>query len=113
MVYKTVIKFVLLFNAVMLTKLQVIHDSRCNNVEDDMWMKIKELQLDVLSYRKESLQLQSRLVMRCYFAQAVEYHNSNLLISGQSRRNQVSNKVRVSCLDKPAMNASNTANTYI
>ena len=62
MVYETVIKFVLLLNAVMLTKLQVIHDSRCNNVKDDMWMKIKELQLDVLSYRKESLQLQSRLV---------------------------------------------------
>ena len=53
-----------LLNAIMLTNCQVIHDKqdKCNsNVDKDLLLKVKELQLEFSAYREQAMETERRL----------------------------------------------------
>ena len=56
--------FLFLLNEIMLTSFQLIHDQqdRCSStVVNDLLLKVREMQLDLIAYREQSIELQDRL----------------------------------------------------
>ena len=53
-----------LLNEIILTNFQVIHDqqNRCNsNVDKDLLLKVRELQLELIAYRDQAIKTERRL----------------------------------------------------
>ena len=64
MAYKNLMICLFLLNAIMLKNCQVIHDhqDRCNgNVDKDLLLRVRELQLELSAYRKQSIESERRL----------------------------------------------------
>ena len=64
MVFKELMICLFLLNAIILTNLQIIHDQQdrcCTNVDKDLLLKVRELQLELSMYREQSVAIERLL----------------------------------------------------
>ena len=64
MIFKNLMMCLIFLNAKIPTNFQVItdHKERCNsNVDNDLLLKVREMQLELIAYREQNMELQDRL----------------------------------------------------